>query len=261
MGRDGSRGGRHRRRRHGRRAAIPIYTHPDLELARTIVTNPFPGTTMKPSDAEGLAYVPSDNSIWLADDNGHRLFEIDATSGALKRTLTQSTLAAAPQYPSGPAAGTNTASDWEAMTYDPVHDILYTFAGKCCSSGIRAAAFRFLRVNGVFQVDTFQPFSSPLNDFSGVGEINGEIWGALGKVLYKYDFVTNTFSNSFTVPGVSGSIYGISDSPGGAEDVLVHRQLEHAVPVQLGDADDVPEPHLRDDPAWGPRRPCRRRAQ
>ena len=54
-------------------AAIPIYTHPDLELARTIVTNPFPGTTMKPSDAEGLAYVPSDNSIWLADDNGHRL--------------------------------------------------------------------------------------------------------------------------------------------------------------------------------------------
>ena len=200
-------------------AAIPIYTHPDLELARTIVTNPFPGTTMKPSDAEGLAYVPSDNSIWLADDNGHRLFEIDATSGALKRTLTQSTLAAAPQYPSGPAAGTNTASDWEAMTYDPVHDILYAFAGKCCSSGIRAAAFRFLRVNGVFQVDTFQPFSSPLNDFSGVGEINGEIWGALGKVLYKYDYVTNTFSNSFTVPGVSGSIYGISDSPGGAQDV------------------------------------------
>ena len=63
-----------------------LYTHPDLELARTIVTNPFPGTTMKPSDAEGLAYVPSDNSIWLADDNGHRLFEIDATSGALKRT-------------------------------------------------------------------------------------------------------------------------------------------------------------------------------
>ena len=105
------------------------------------------------------------------------------------------------------------------MTYDPVHDILYTFAGKCCSGGIRAAAFRFLRVNGVFQVDTFQPFGSPLNDFSGVGEIDGELWGALGKVLYKYDFVTNTFSNSFTVSGVSGSIYGISDSPGGNQDV------------------------------------------
>ena len=202
-------------------ASIGIYTHPGLEQARTYITNPFPGTTVKPSDAEGLAYVPTpDNSIWLADDNGHRLFEINATTGALKRTITQSMLAAAVQLGGTATAGTNTASDMEAMAYDPVHDILYAFAGKCCSSGIRAAAFRLMRDgNGVFQVESFQPFTAPLNDFSGVGEIDGELWGALGKVLYKYNYVTNTFSNNFTVSGVSGSIYGISDSPSGQPDV------------------------------------------
>ena len=90
------------------------------------------------------------------------------------------------------------------------------FAGKCCTSSIRAAAFRLTRDgNGVFQVDSFQPFTAPMNDFSGVGFINGALWTALGKVLYQYDYANNTFSNSFSVSGISGSIDGIADSPGG----------------------------------------------
>ena len=50
-------------------AAIPVHPNPGLQLVRSIKTNPFVGSTVKPRDAEGLAYVPRDNSIWLADDN------------------------------------------------------------------------------------------------------------------------------------------------------------------------------------------------
>jgi PKD repeat protein len=202
-------------------ATIPIYTHPGLQQARFINTNPFVGTTTKPSDAEGLAYVPGaagpqDDSIWLADDNAHRLYEIDATSGVLKRIVSRAELAAAVELGGTQVAGDNTASDFEAMAYDAAHDTLYVFAGKCCSTSIQAAAFRLLRdANGIFRVDSFQPFTSPLNDFSGVGEINGELWTALGRVLYKFDYETNTFSNSFTISGIAGSIDGISDSSGG----------------------------------------------
>ena len=79
------------------RAAIPVYAQPALHHVRTIHTNPFPGTSVRPNDAEGLAYVPQDGSIWLADDDSYQLLEIDVASGALKRVIPQSALAAAPR--------------------------------------------------------------------------------------------------------------------------------------------------------------------
>jgi PKD repeat protein len=201
-------------------AAIPILTHPGLQQVRVISENPIAGSSIKPKDAEGLAYVPSDNSMWVADDNLKKLYEIDVTTGQYKRTITQAQLAAATTPDGSQTAGTNTAYDFEALAYDDVHDELYVFAGKCCTASIRAAAFRLTRDgNGAFQVTSFQPFTAPMNDFSGVGFIDdasgGHLWTALGKVLYQYDYAANTFSNSFTVPGISGKIDGIGDSPGG----------------------------------------------
>ena len=198
-------------------AAIPVYPNPGLKLVRSINTNPFKGTNVKPRDAEGLAYVPQDKSIWLADDNAHALYEINSSTGRLKRTITQAQLAAAVHLGASDTAGTNTASDLEAMAYDQANDVLYVFAGKCCTTSIRAAAFRLTRnANGRFKVESFQPFSAPLNDFSGVGAVKGHLWAALGKLIYHYDYATNTFSDSFTVPGVSW-IDGMGFSPDGAD--------------------------------------------
>jgi len=96
--------------------------------------------------------------------------------------------------------------------------VLYAFAGKCCTTSIRAAAFRLTRnAHGRFQVESFQPFSAPLNDFSGVGAVNGQLWTGLGKVIYRYDYTTNTFSDSFTMAGVSGNIDGMGFSPDGTD--------------------------------------------
>jgi PKD repeat protein len=202
-------------------AGIPVYVAPTLSLARSIRTSPFVGTSTSPSDAEGLALVPQDNSIWLADDNSHRLFEIDKDTGVLKNTITRAQLAAAVRVGGTDTAGNNTASDFEALAYDATTDSLYVFAGKCCSSGIRAAAFKLVRSGSTFAVSSFQPFTAPLNDFSGVGVVNGELWTALGKVLYRYDYATNTFSNPYTVSGISGSITGLGFSPDGQDLWLV----------------------------------------
>ena len=151
-------------------ADIPVYTHPGLEQARVITTNPIAGSTVKPKDAEGMATCPQDHSIWLADDSAHALYEINADTGAYKRTITQAQLAAAVRLGGSETAGNSTAFDLEAMTYDQDHDALYVFSGPCCTSAIRAAAFRLERdAQGVFQVESFQPFTAPLNDFSGVG--------------------------------------------------------------------------------------------
>ena len=161
--------------------------------------------------------MPTPRSGWPTTART-RLYEINADTGAYKRTITQAQLAAAVRLGGSETAGNSTAFDLEAMTYDEDDDALYVFSGPCCTSAIRAAAFRLKRdAQGVFQVESFQPFTAPLNDFSGVGAVSGELWTALGKVIYKYDYLSNTFSNNFTVPGISGRIDGIGVSSTGAD--------------------------------------------
>ena len=60
-------------------SATPAFAA-QLQLARTIRTSPFAGSTLSMKDSEGSAYVPRDNSLWLADDNGRAVFEIDPST-------------------------------------------------------------------------------------------------------------------------------------------------------------------------------------
>ena len=164
----------------------------------------------------GARVRPGDGSLWSADDNTHRLYELDKDTGALKRVISQQELAAAPRLGVGDLAGLDTASDFEAMAYDAANDTLYVFAGKCCFAHIRAAVFRLVRDgNGVFQVESFQPLAAPLNDFSGAGVVGSAIWVSLADVIHEYDYATNTVGGGFTIPGVVGPVLGISDADGG----------------------------------------------
>ncbi|MDQ4109310.1 MAG: hypothetical protein M3138_10990, partial [Actinomycetota bacterium] len=58
-------------------ASLPVTSSPELQLLRTIRTSPFAGSSISMRDAEGSAFVPRDNSLWLADDNGRAVYEID----------------------------------------------------------------------------------------------------------------------------------------------------------------------------------------
>ena len=113
-------------------AALPVTSSPELKLARTIRTSPFVGSSISMKDGEGSAYVPRDNSLWLADDNGRAVYEVNPTTGALKQKISGSSFEAAPKLGGGSQAGTNRDRDIEAMAYDEATDTLYAFSGPCC---------------------------------------------------------------------------------------------------------------------------------
>jgi hypothetical protein len=187
-----------------------------LEFARTIRTSPFAGSTLSMKDSEGSAYVPRDNSLWLADDNGRAVFEIDPNTGTLKRKIGRGAFEAAPKLGGGPQAGTFRTRDFESMAYDEATDSLYVFSGPCCTSSILPTAFRLKRsgVNGRFRVQSYQPLASGANyTAAGWNGGDGKVYVAKSAVLRSYDYVTNTVGAGFKIPLLTG-ITGMDFSGG-----------------------------------------------
>ncbi len=202
---------------------------PSLQLARTIHTSPFDGSSVSVKDAEGSAYVPQDNSIWLADDNGRAIYEVNASTGAWMRTISGPSFEATLRFDGGPAAGTNRDRDIESMAYDASTDRLYVFSGKCCDTSVLPTAFRLTRVSGHFQLDSYQPLPTG-SDFtaSAWSSTDRKVYVGVRKELRTYDFVTNVAGPIFRVPNLFG-ILGLGFSPDGADlwvarhDALVSR--------------------------------------
>ncbi len=141
-------------------AALPVTSSPELKLARTIRTSPFVGSSISIKDGEGSAYVPRDNSLWLADDNGRAVYEVNPTTGALKQKIATAAFEAAPKFGGGSPAGTNRDRDLESMAYDEATDTLYAFSGRCCQSSVLPTAFRLTRTGGTFKVESYQPLAT-----------------------------------------------------------------------------------------------------
>ena len=190
-----------------------------LELDRTIRTTPFVGSTLVMKDIEGTAYVPQDDSLWLSDDNGRALFEIDPTTGALKRKIGRVKFEAATQLGGGPVAGTWRTRDFESVAYDEATDSLYVFSGPCCTASVLPTAFRLKRSgkNGTFKVESYQPLAAGAN-YTGAGwnSADGKVYVAKGAVLRSYNYVTNTASAGFKIPLLTG-ITGVDFSSNGAD--------------------------------------------
>jgi hypothetical protein len=190
---------------------------PSLQLARTIHTSPFDGSSVSVKDAEGSAYVPQDNSIWLADDNGRAIYEVNASTGAWKRTISGPSFEATLRFGGGPAAGSNRDRDIESMAYDASTDRLYVFSGKCCDTSVLPTAFRLKRVSGNFQLDSYQPLPTG-SDFtaSAWSPTDNKVYVGVRKELRTYDFETNVVGPIFRVPNLFG-ILGLGFSPDGAD--------------------------------------------
>lgn len=190
-----------------------------LQLARTIRTSPFAGSTLSMKDSEGSAYVPSDNSLWLADDNGRAVYEIDPITGTLKRKIGRGAFEAALKLGGGPQAGTYRTRDFESMAYDEATDSLYVFSGACCTLSVLPTAFRLKRIgtNGRFEVESYQPLASGA-DYTAAGWNGGDgkVYVAKGAVLRSYDYVTNTAGAGFKIPLLTG-ITGMDFSSDGAD--------------------------------------------
>jgi hypothetical protein len=199
-------------------SAAPAYAE-QLQLVRTIRTTPFVGSTLVTHDVEGAAYVPRDRSLWISDDNGRAVFEIDPITGALKRKIGRAAFEAAKQFGGGPLAGTWRTRDFESMAYDEATDSLYVFSGPCCNTSVQPTAFRLKRrgKNGTFKVESYQPLVATAN-YTGAGwnGADGKVYVAKGAVLRTYNYITNTAGVGFKIPNLSG-ITGMDFSSDGAD--------------------------------------------
>ena len=196
---------------------------PTLQLARTIHTSPFGNSSISMKDAEGSAYVPRDNSIWLADDNGRAIYEVDPTNGNLKRMIGSATFQATPRFGGGQVAGSTRDQDIEGMAYDAGKDALYVFSGICCSGSSQPTAFRMLRDGkGVFQVESYQPLPTG-SDYtaSGWNPADGKLYVGVHKDFRSYDYATNAPGPTFQVPNLR-AILGMSFSANGQQLYVAH---------------------------------------
>ena len=189
----------------GTARALISTTQPQLTLNHFIRTTPFQGSSTGVDDNEGSAYVAGDDALWMASDNDDALFEVDRTTGALRRKVAQAAFINAPRFGVGGAAGQARTEDLEALAYDANADVIYAFSG---STSATPTAFRLTRdASHQFQVQSWQPLPS---EWTGAGwrAADGLTYVANNATIRTYDFVTNTFGPSFSIPGLA-SIYGL----------------------------------------------------
>jgi sugar lactone lactonase YvrE len=168
-------------------------------------------------DGEGSTYVARDNSLWLADDAKDAVYEVNASTGRLKRVIGPAAFTAAPRFGGGPAAGAARIGDLESMAYNAAKDRLYAFSGSCCTASARPTAFRLTRTRGgYFRVDSFQPLPSATNFTAAAWNASDRrIYVGTRGVLRSYDYPTNVVGPRLRIGGVTG-ILGMGFSPDGA---------------------------------------------
>jgi PKD repeat protein len=204
-------------------ASLPNTSNPTLHLDRTMRTTPFVGTSVSMRDGEGSAFVPRDNSLWLAGDNGRSIFEINPATGVLKREITRTAFESATKFGGGPVAGPNRDPDMESMSYDDVNDILYVFSGNCCNSTVLPTVFRLMRDGGgQFQVESYQALPTS-SDFTASAWNRGDstvgdstVWVGKGRDIRTYNYVTNGLGPIVHVSNLTG-ILGLGFSDDGAD--------------------------------------------
>jgi len=202
---------------HDPAAALAWNSNPHLQLVKRIRTTPFAHSTVSMKDNEGSAYVPRDRSLWLADDNGRRIYEVNPATGTLKRSIGRYRFEAARRFGGGSAAGRSRSLDMESMAYDRAHDTLYVFSGSCCSSTVKPTVFRLKRNDrGKLSVESYQPLASSANYTAAAwNAANGKLYVAHGRDLRTYRYTTNTAGRAFRVPNLT-EITGMSFTPNGA---------------------------------------------
>ena len=197
--------------------ALSLTSTPQLRLAGTIRTTPFAHTNISMKDSEGSAYVPRDRSLWLADDNGRRIYEVNPVTGALKRSIGRSRFESAIRSGGGSRAGTDRTLDMESIAYDRAHDALYVFSGSCCSSSVKPTVFRLKRnARGRLFVESFQPLPRSSNYTAAAWNgANGKIYVGHGADLRTFNYATGTAGPTFQIPNLTG-ITGMSFTADGA---------------------------------------------
>lgn len=192
---------------------------PGLSLSGLVSSHPWSGGS-NASDVEGLGYVPGDNSMWVADDNGDRIYEISSSSGSYKTKIDAVTFQAAQAVgsgtiPAGTLSNPTRTDDLESIIYDPAADVLYVTSGACCNTPAgqppyNPTVYKLTRQSGKFQPTSWQPLPEG-QDATAAGWRPGTgMYLGKGSKIKTYNFATNTIGPDISLP--VSSIVGIDFS-------------------------------------------------
>ena len=136
------------------------------------------------ADMEAIVYIPSDNAIWITNDDGnHFIYRLNLSTNKVDA------------YVDGFVAGFDSnikAQDLEAIAYDINNDTLYVSSGTC---GRDTAIFKLTRnANGNFEIVAAHKTD---NAFTSMEFINNELYVAYkGREIRKYNFDTKELSDT-----------------------------------------------------------------
>lgn len=202
---------------------LPAPTTPGLALSRTFTAAPFSNTSILAHDLEGSAYVAGDDALWLSDDNYDRVYEVDATTSILRRSVPRSDFAdALPVGGVGDPAGPSRTDDFESIAYDPTADVLYLFSGICCGTGpMNPTVYRLLRdADGHLQVESYQALPEGIDPTGAGWRLGVGLFFTHGSGVASYDYATNIISAPTLVTGINGGTNGVTFTPDGKQMIV-----------------------------------------
>lgn len=194
--------------------ALPATSAPAVQLLRVIPTSPFKGGRVSLLDNEGSAFVRRDKSLWIVDDDGELLIEMNVRTGKVKRTLDRDELAAVHRKrhgkKHGKKAGRHRTNDLEAVAYDRKRDQLFVFSGICCSPGEKPTVFRLKRRHGKHRLESYLPLPKG-SDFTAAAwnPKKRRVYVGVGSTIWPYRYKRHGVGSPVTVPGLS-DITGMS---------------------------------------------------
>jgi hypothetical protein len=201
-------------------------------------------------DGEGSAFVPNQpgrpnkagtDSLWLIDDNGRSVWEVNPYTGGLKSRIDRDDWVKTPRFgcrarkPARKArkparnkvceAGKDRSRDLESMAYDQAADVLFVFSGK--RLGFPTVYRLTRRPDGSFSPRSFQPLP-PETDFTAAAWNPGDglLYVAKNATVYVYDYKTNVAGPAFQVadlPGIFSIAFADGDMFAVNEEVKLHR--------------------------------------
>jgi len=165
-------------------------------------------------DGESLLYIAVNNSLWIADDDSHQLFELDYTTKEVKSVFNDRDLGG---FTNGDikeyCSYGEGACDIEEVAYDEQNDILYILTGK--SPGT-PAIYKLTRddTNSSFELSDYRKLDGI--EYPSAIFIDGDFLVSEGKSLYVYNFETNTIGVNpiFSIDDDVGDFVGLAYSNG-----------------------------------------------
>ena len=210
---------------------------PQLTYTTLIPSHPWPTgpvAGVNANDVEGLISVPTNNSIWVLDDNRDRIYEIDATTGGLKSQILANTFQTSatqvgttpgqlcsdplqidPSIPgdTGAFECLSRTDDFESIVYDPTGDVLYVTSGACCSGSKladgtplpagypkHATVWELTRSGSTFVPSRWQALPETEDPTAAGWRPGTGMYYGKNNFARTYDFATNSLGAKITAP-------------------------------------------------------------